>query len=171
VDSPFAPKWPESYRLTSRFDGWLECAGGHKLSEKRESQQVARSAAIVVSLEIQWLPERSLSAYFELMRGPYGELRFTLRSADQTVLLTSQPHPSRAAALDDIESVRVFAPMHTQYQRLRSREGQLYFVLKETVGVVLGTGALHNSERAMERALMSVMLFASRALVREVKTE
>jgi uncharacterized protein YegP (UPF0339 family) len=109
-------------------------------------------------------------AYFELCDGAGGELYFTLRAANHAVLLTSGAHASKAAALDAIELVRVYAPIYTQYQREHGRDRCHHFTLVATAGVVLGRSLRYESPTAMDRSITAVMLNAGRAMVRELRS-
>jgi hypothetical protein len=78
--------------------------------------------------------------------------------------------PSRAAALDAIEAVRVFAPIPTQYQRRRRSDGRQCFVLLATVGVVLGSSPHYDSASALEKDIVAVIAGAGSAMTRDVKS-
>ena len=106
-------------------------------------------------------------AEYELMTTFKGEFVFSLRFLSGGVLLTSEPHTNKVAALTDIYSCRTNCELDMRYECKTDLNGQFYFILKAVNERVLGRSEMHASESACARAIASVKQYGTDALIVE----
>ena len=93
---------------------------------------------------------------FELKKAKNGKLFFNLLATNGQVILTSQMYASKATAKKGIASVQNNAAEPGQFERLTTKKGEPYFVLKAKNRQVIGTSESYNTAKAMENGIASV---------------
>ena len=98
-----------------------------------------------------------MNGYYELKASANGQPLFTLRAANDQVILTSQMYSSKEAALKGIASVQKHGPDPASYEKRVSGRAEPYFVLKAANAQVIGTSQIYGSEQARDIGIASVM--------------
>ena len=98
-----------------------------------------------------------MTGRYELRALADGEYAFALKAGNRQVILTSQRHKSRRAALAAIESMRILAASASRYVRKVSSAGAPYFVLVAMNGQIIGRSETYSSAGAMENGISAVM--------------
>ena len=106
----------------------------------------------------------SKSAKFVLHKsGPHSF--FELVAPDEEILLHSELYRWRGAAEDAVAAVKANASDDARYQRRTADGARHYFVLTSASGEVLGTSAMCENARAMEKAIGAVKRDAPKAAI------
>jgi uncharacterized protein YegP (UPF0339 family) len=90
---------------------------------------------------------------------------FNLKSGNSKIILTSETYKEKAGAQNGIASVKKNAVDDKNYDRLTSKSGQPYFVLKAGNGEIIGTSEMYSSNAAMENGIASVKENAPAAVI------
>jgi uncharacterized protein len=93
---------------------------------------------------------------FEVSKTRNGQFIFNLKAANGQVILTSNTHGSKDAALQGLESVRKAGVEDNHFDRKTSTGGQPYFSLITDEGEKLGRSEMYSSTAAMEKGIASV---------------
>ncbi len=108
-----------------------------------------------------------MASEFELFpSGP--QWAFRLRGDNNEILLASERYTSRGGAENGIQSCRLNAPIDARYERLLSKRGLPYFVLRGGNREVIGVSEEYSSTQAREIGIGAVKRVAPTALVRVV---
>ena len=97
-----------------------------------------------------------MSAHYELKPAANHQFVFNLKAVNGEVILTSEAYPSKQAALDGIESVKINSPHDEQFERKKSGSSQPYFVLKARNHEIIGKSEMYTSEGARDKGIESV---------------
>ena len=97
-----------------------------------------------------------MAGKFEIKQSANGKFTFNLRAGNGQIILSSEMYESRSAAQNGIQSVKKNAADDTRYERLTSKSGDPYFVLKAGNGEPIGRSEMYNSASAMENGIESV---------------
>ena len=97
-----------------------------------------------------------MAGKFACKTGKDGKRYFNLKAGNGQVILTSQMYASKATAKKGIASVQNNAAEPGQFERLTTKKGEPYFVLKAKNRQVIGTSESYNTAKAMENGIASV---------------
>lgn len=109
-----------------------------------------------------------MTGKFEIKTATDGQFHFNLIATNGQVILSSQLYTAKASAQNGIESVKVNAPIDSQYDRRMSKSDEPYFVLKAANGEIIGTSEMYSSKQAMENGIDSVKHNAPEAGVEDL---
>lgn len=107
----------------------------------------------------------TIGGSFVVEKTAANHFRFNLRTRSNEVILTGEQYESRTGVENGIESVRRNALDDRRYERLTTRNGNPYFVLKASNDAILGVSEMYSSVSAMENGIASVKAHASRGKV------
>lgn len=93
---------------------------------------------------------------YELKTTTNGKFMFNLKAANGQIILTSEQYEAKDSALNGIASVQTNSPNDDRYERLDSKGGDPYFVLKATNGQTIGRSEMYSSEAARDNGIESV---------------
>ena len=108
-----------------------------------------------------------MTGKFEL-KNSKGQFMFNLKAANGKIILTSERYTSKSGAMNGIESVKKNAKLDGQYERLESKKGESYFVLKAKNNEPIGRSEMYSSKSAMENGIASVKENAPSANVEDI---
>ena len=108
-----------------------------------------------------------MPARFVLRKTGKRQWMFNLHAANKEIILTSQQYQNRTGAVNGIESVQINAADDEQFERRRSKPGQVYFVLKAVNGKVIGRSEQYTSKASLEKGIKAVATNAPGAGVEE----
>jgi uncharacterized protein YegP (UPF0339 family) len=108
-----------------------------------------------------------MAGRFDIKTGAKGKFYFNLVSSNGQVILSSQSYASRDSAMKGIESVRKNAADGSRFERLESKDGRSYFVLKAKNGLQIGKSEVYNTKASMEKGIASVAKNAPDAKIAE----
>jgi uncharacterized protein YegP (UPF0339 family) len=97
-----------------------------------------------------------MAAKFVLTKSKNGKFMFNLKAANGEPILTSEMYESKSGAQNGIESVKTNAPLAERYEKLASKKGEPYFVLKAGNHQVIGKSEMYSSESARDAGIASV---------------
>ena len=83
------------------------------------------------------------------------QFMWNLHAGNNEKILTSERYTTKANAQAGIASCRVNSPLDARYDRLTSKSGQPYFVLKAANGQVIGTSEMYSGTSAGETGIAS----------------
>ena len=104
-----------------------------------------------------------MKATFEIKRSANGNVMFSLKAANDQLILTSQTYHTKESAEDGIAAVRQNAPLDERYEERAGGDKLPYFVLHAPNGQVIGTSQLYSSREAMRKGIASVKRNAPQA--------
>ena len=93
---------------------------------------------------------------------------FNLKAANGEPILTSEMYETKSGAQNGIESVKTNAPVAERYEKLASKKGEPYFVLKAGNHQVIGKSEMYSSESARDSGIASVKKSAPGAAVEDL---
>ena len=93
---------------------------------------------------------------FEIKKAKNGKFFFNLLATNGNVIITSQMYASKPGAKKGIASVQNNAENPDRFEKLKSKAGKPYFVLKARNAQVIGTSERYNSSQAMNNGIRSV---------------
>lgn len=93
---------------------------------------------------------------FEIKKAKNGKFFFNLCSTNGQCILTSQMYASKTGAKKGIASVQTNGPDPNRFEKLKSKAGKPYFVLKAKNAQVIGTSERYNTPQAMNNGIKSV---------------
>ena len=97
-----------------------------------------------------------MAGKFDLKKSPSGKFMFNLLAGNNQVILTSQLYESKGAAEKGIASVKENGVEDSRYERMSSKSGEPYFVLKASNGLQIGKSEMYSAASAMENGIASV---------------
>ena len=109
-----------------------------------------------------------MAGKFELKQAKNGKFHFNLLAGNGQIIFSSQMYESKAAAENGIASVQKNGGDESRFERLESKNGDPYFVLKAGNGQVIGQSEMYKSKASMENGIQSVMKNAPDAPTVEV---
>ena len=109
-----------------------------------------------------------MAAKFVLSKSKNGKFMFNLKAANGEPILTSEMYETKSGAQNGIESVKTNAPLAERYEKLVSKKGEPYFVLKAGNHQVIGKSEMYSSESARDSGIASVKQSAPGAKVEDL---
>jgi len=109
-----------------------------------------------------------MAAKFVLSKSKNGKFMFNLKAANGEPILSSEMYETKSGAQNGIESVKANAPMAERYEKLASKKGEPYFVLKAGNHQVIGKSEMYSSESARDSGIASVKKSAPGAGVEDL---
>ena len=100
---------------------------------------------------------------FEIKKAKNGEFIFNLKASNGQVILSSEMYKAKASAKNGIESVKKNAGNDGMYEKLSSKNGKHYFVLKAANKEVIGTSEMYENESSRDGGIASVKASAGDA--------
>lgn len=97
-----------------------------------------------------------MAGKFELMKDNDEQFIFNLKAGNGQVILTSEPYSSKQAAQNGIAAVVKNARDDSRIERMESRKGKPFFVVKGGNGRVIGSSETYSVPQAMENGIASV---------------
>ena len=97
-----------------------------------------------------------MAGKFDLKKSPSGKFMFNLLAANSQVILTSQLYGSKGAAEKGIASVKENGGEDSRFERMSSKSGEPYFVLKAGNGLQMGRSEMYSGAAGMENGIASV---------------
>ena len=104
-----------------------------------------------------------MAGKFIITQAKNGQFMFNLKATNGQVILTSEMYTAKPACKNGIESVRTNAPLDERYERLESKSGQPYFVLKAANSQIIGQSQMYASVQSRESGIESVKANAPEA--------
>ena len=92
---------------------------------------------------------------------------FSLKAMNHEIILTSQIHGTKAAALAGIASVQKHGPDEANFELKKSSSDQPYFILKAANHQTIGTSEMYSSEAAARNGIASVQKNSSSTDIKE----
>ena len=96
-----------------------------------------------------------MAAKFELKESK-GQFMFNLKAPNGRIILTSERYTNKSGTMNGIESVRKNAKDDARFERLESKKGEPYFVLKAKNNEPIGRSEMYSSKSAMQNGIASV---------------
>jgi uncharacterized protein YegP (UPF0339 family) len=109
-----------------------------------------------------------MAAKFDLKKASDGQFVFHLKAANGEIILASEHYKGKSGAENGIESVKKNAPLDERYDRLESKGGKPYFVLKAGNHEIIGTSEMYSSTSARDKGIESVKTNAPGAAVNDM---
>lgn len=109
-----------------------------------------------------------MTAYYVLSKTEDERFVFTLYASHFEIALVSDPFPTKALALDEIELMRTHGTNAANYQCEKSGAGDPYFVIEDTDGDVIACSELHACNATMESAIQRVIKSASAKTIKDL---
>lgn len=106
-----------------------------------------------------------MAGTFVIEVGKTGKFRFSLKSGNHQVILSSEQYEKKSAAEKGIESVRKNSASDASFERKTAKDGSAYFVIKSRNGETIGKSEMYTSTSGMEKGIASVKANASGAKV------
>jgi len=109
-----------------------------------------------------------MTGYYVLSKTEDEQFVFTLYASHVEVALISDPFPTKAMALDEIELLRTHGTNAANYQRSRAGPGDPYFLIEDAEGDVIACSEFHTSSAAMERTIERVVKSAASKTIKDL---
>lgn len=109
-----------------------------------------------------------MTAYYVLSKTEDERFLFTLYASHSEIALVSDPFPTKALALDEIEALRTHGTNAANFQRGISGPGEPYFLIEDADGDVIACSDLHVSSAALEQAIQRVIRSASAKTIKDL---
>ena len=109
-----------------------------------------------------------MAAKFDLKKGSDDQFFFHLKAANGEIILSSERYKGKSGAENGIGSVKKNAPLDERYDRLESKGGKPYFVLKAGNHEIIGTSEMYSSTSARDNGIESVKTNAPGAAVNDM---
>lgn len=84
------------------------------------------------------------------------QFMFNLKAGNGETILTSERYTTKDSAQNGIESVKTNSPNDSQYEKLTSKGGDPYFVLRATNHQIIGSSEMYSSTSARDNGIESV---------------
>jgi uncharacterized protein len=97
-----------------------------------------------------------MAGKFEVKTAKSGQTHFNLLAGNGQIILQSEMYESKASALNGIASIQKNAGMDERYDRLVSKSGKPYFVIKAGNHQVIGQSQQYESEAGRDNGIESV---------------
>ena len=104
---------------------------------------------------------------FVITESKNGQFMFNLKAGNGQVILTSEQYKQKRSAKNGIESVRKNSSKDGSFDRLMSKSGKPYFVIKARNGEPIGRSQMYASNSSMEKGIASVRANAPDASVND----
>lgn len=111
------------------------------------------------------------SATFVIKKAKDGQFYFHLKSGNGQTVLVSEMYKAHASAINGIESIKKNAGMDERYEKLASKSGEPYFVLKAGNHEVIGTSEMYSAESGRDGGIASVKARAAAATIDDQSKE
>jgi len=102
---------------------------------------------------------------FVITKRTNGEFQFNLKAGNGQVILASEGYTTKAACENGIESVKKNSQDDARFERLTSKNGKFYFLLKATNGQAIGSSEMYESVASRDNGIESVKKNAPEAEV------
>ncbi|MBO9154432.1 YegP family protein [Chitinophaga sp. GCM10012297] len=99
-----------------------------------------------------------------------GEYRFKLIASNGEIILVSEGYSSKAGVLNGINAVKLNATIANRFEKVISSNGKLYFNLKSSNGMVIGTSEMYESVVGRDRGIDAVVAHAPDATIEDSST-
>ncbi len=96
------------------------------------------------------------------------QYHFNLQATNGEKMLSSETYTTKQAALNGISSVKINAPYDVRYQKLTSKRGLPYFVLRGANNEVLGVSEEYSAIPARDVAIATVKVLAPTAPIEDL---
>jgi len=96
------------------------------------------------------------------------KFHFVLKAANGEVILTSQMYASKASAINGIESIQKNCGKDSSFEILTAKNGKIYFNIKATNGLIIGSSQMYSAESGAKNGIKSVQKNAPGAITKEV---
>jgi uncharacterized protein YegP (UPF0339 family) len=83
------------------------------------------------------------------------QFHWSLRAGNGEPILSSQLYTSKQSAETGVQSCRTNSTIDERFNRLTSKDGKPYFVLKAANGEPIGTSEMYSSEAARDKGMAS----------------
>jgi len=121
---------------------------------------------------MKWQTKRredlAMTGYYVLSKTEDERFVFTLYASHFEIALVSDPFPTKALALDEIELIRTHGTNAANYQRGTSGPGDPYFLIEDAECDVIACSELHACNATMERAIQRVIKSASAKTIKDL---
>lgn len=108
-----------------------------------------------------------MAGKFEL-KSSKDQFMFNLKASNGKIILTSERYTTKSGAMNGIESVKKNARDDAQFERLESKKGDPYFVLKAKNNEPIGRSEMYSSKSSMENGIVSVKENAPSAKIEDL---
>jgi uncharacterized protein YegP (UPF0339 family) len=98
-----------------------------------------------------------MAGKFEVKTAKSGQTHFNLLASNGQVILQSEMYESKASALNGIESIKKNAGDADRFERLVSKSGKPYFIIKAGNHQVIGQSQQYESDAGRDNGIESVM--------------
>jgi uncharacterized protein YegP (UPF0339 family) len=106
-----------------------------------------------------------MAGKFEVKTAKSGQTHFNLLAGNGQIILQSEMYESKASAVNGIESIKKNAGNNDRFERLVSKSGKPYFVIKAGNNQVIGQSQQYESDAGRDNGIESVMKNAPSAEV------
>ncbi len=97
------------------------------------------------------------STNYTQFTGSDGSYRFNLKARNHEIILSSQGYKSKQGRDNGIDSVITNSQIRSRFERLGSKSGEYYFVLKARNGKVIGVSEMYTTHLGRDNGIASVM--------------
>jgi uncharacterized protein len=97
-----------------------------------------------------------MAAKFEIKRSSNGFFTFSLKAANNEIILSSETYSRRLGAVRGVESVKKNGAIDQRFQKKTASNGEAYFILKASNGKTLARSETYKTERACDNGIESV---------------
>ena len=109
---------------------------------------------------------------FELFTSPKnGQWYWRLKAPNNKIILQSEGYQSKQGAKNGIKSVKKHAPDDGNYERLKSKDGQYYFVLKAKNHEIIGVSETYKTAAGRDEGIETVKKYAPCAPIVDLTIE
>lgn len=98
-----------------------------------------------------------MAGKFEVKTAKNGQTHFNLIAGNGQIILQSEMYESKSSAINGIESIKKNAGSADRFERLVSKSGKPYFVIKAGNHQVIGQSQQYESEAGRDNGIESVM--------------
>ena len=98
-----------------------------------------------------------MAGKFEVKTAKSGQTHFNLLAGNGQIILQSEMYESKASAVNGIESIKKNAGNNDRFERLVSKSGKPYFVIKAGNNQVIGQSQQYESDAGRDNGIESVM--------------
>ena len=98
-----------------------------------------------------------MAGKFEVKTAKSGQTHFNLLAGNGQIILQSEMYESKSSAISGIESIKKNAANADRFERLVSKSGKPYFVIKAGNHQVIGQSQQYESEAGRDNGIESVM--------------
>ena len=107
---------------------------------------------------------------FELFQSEKtGKYHIRLRARNGQIVLSGEAYNQKSGAQNGIQSIiKNTADGDGQFERLKSKNGDPYFVLKAKNGEVIGKSEMYSSNSAMNKGIASVIKNAQAGVIKDL---